>query len=85
MNKIVKFLKSKIKTEYGNFDIVPWYKSLLYYDVRRNKNVCVVIPLNIVLAIIRDIYWSLRLFGIDRIKFYERQFKLRNKEYDKFK
>lgn len=82
MNKIKKFLKSKYRTEYDRFDIVPWHKSLWYYSYPKNKNICTIIPLCILLIIIRNIWYVLKMFGNDSRIFYKNQLKIRKKTED---
>ena len=77
MKKIKNFLKSKHKVEYETNEIVPWYKGFWYYTPVKNRNICVILPLCIPLIILRNVYYVIRLFGMDSMRFYERQIKLR--------
>lgn len=73
------FLKSKHKVEYRVAEVVPFYKSIWYYDFEKDRNICVVIPLNMILVILRNIYWYFKLFGKDSMNYYHSQFRLREK------
>ena len=80
MSKLKNFLKSKYKTEYQRWEIVPWYKGLWYYDAPKNRNVCIILPLCLPLIIIRNCWSVAKMFGMDSMRFYENQFKIREKK-----
>lgn len=42
---IKKFLKSKIQVGYAHDCATPWYKGFWYYNLERDENMLVIIPL----------------------------------------
>jgi len=74
---LMKFLKSKIKTEYDTCSITPWYKGYWYYNPSKDKSVVVIIPLNIPLIILRNLYLFFKyptiILSHDFHRFYDSQ------------